>query len=102
MVAAKPAAGGNISIRTQRIRNIMVEGPGAPIVRVIALGKQVTTGDAELTILRDISFEVNPGEAVAIVGVSGSGKSTLLGLLAGLDTPTAGSVEITGHALFAL
>ncbi len=80
----------------------MVEGPGAPIVRVIALGKQVTTGDAELTILRDISFEVNPGEAVAIVGVSGSGKSTLLGLLAGLDTPTAGSVEINGHDLFAL
>ena len=80
----------------------MVEGPGAPIVRVSALGKQVTTGDAELAILRDISFEVNPGEAVAIVGVSGSGKSKLLGLLAGLDTPTAGSVEINGHDLFAL
>jgi len=84
------------------MRKIMNEGSGAPIVRVAALGKQITTGDSELTILRDISFEVSAGEAVAIVGVSGSGKSTLLGLLAGLDEPTAGSVEIDGCDLFAL
>jgi putative ABC transport system ATP-binding protein len=101
MVAANPA-GGSISIRTQRKRNIMNESPGAPIVRVATLSKQVTTGDTELTILRDVSFEVSAGEAVAIVGISGSGKSTLLGLLAGLDTPSAGSVEIDGHDLFAL
>jgi len=80
----------------------MNEGSALPIVRVAALGKQVTTGSTELAILRGISFEVSAGEAVAIVGVSGSGKSTLLGLLAGLDTPTAGSVEINGHDLFAL
>ena len=80
----------------------MNEGLALPIVRVAALGKQVTTGSTELAILRGISFEVSAGEAVAIVGVSGSGKSTLLGLLAGLDTPTAGSVEINGHDLFAL
>ncbi len=66
------------------------------------MGKQVTTGNAQLTILRDISFEVSAGEAVAIVGVSGSGKSTLLGLMAGLDTPSTGSVAINGHDLFAL
>jgi putative ABC transport system ATP-binding protein len=67
------------------------------IIRVSELGKQVTTGASELTILSGVSFEVLAGEAVAIVGVSGSGKSTLLGLLAGLDTPSTGSVRIDGH-----
>jgi len=71
-------------------------------VRVTALSKQVTTGDAQLTILDDVSFAVAEGEAVAIVGVSGSGKSTLLGLLAGLDTPSAGRVVIDGRDLYAL
>ncbi len=66
------------------------------------LTKQVTTGDSELTILRDVSFSIATGEAVAVVGASGSGKSTLLGLLAGLDTPTTGSVHIDGQDLFAL
>jgi len=80
----------------------MNEGSALPIVRVTALGKQVTTGSSALTILHGISFEVSAGEAVAIVGVSGSGKSTLLGLLAGLDTPTTGSVAIDAHDLFAL
>jgi putative ABC transport system ATP-binding protein len=84
------------------MRNIMTDDAGAPIVRVAGLGKQVTTGDSQLTILRDISFDVHAGEAVAIVGVSGSGKSTLLGLVAGLDTPTSGRVRLDGHDMFAL
>ena len=74
----------------------------ASIVRVTALTKQVATGDARLTILKDVSFEVAAGEAVAVVGVSGSGKSTLLGLLAGLDIPSSGQVLIEGQDLYAL
>ena len=60
------------------------------------------TGDSELAILQDVSFDVQEGEAVAILGASGSGKTTLLGLMAGLDTPTAGQVEIDGIDLFSL
>ena len=63
------------------------------------LGKQVNSPEGELVILDDVSFDVNPGEAVAVVGASGSGKSTLLGLLAGLDTPTHGSVTLDGQVL---
>jgi len=66
------------------------------------IGKTVKSGDRDLVILRDIELEVMPGEAVAIVGASGSGKSTLLALLAGLDTPSAGTVELDGESLFAL
>lgn len=71
-------------------------------IRVSQLTKQVTTGDSTLTILRDVSFNIAAGEAVAVVGASGSGKSTLLGLLAGLDTPTSGSIHVDGQDLFAL
>jgi putative ABC transport system ATP-binding protein len=67
-----------------------------PIVRAIALGKQVATGPGTLTILDNVSFDIESGEAVAVVGASGSGKTTLLGLLAGLDLPTAGQVLVDG------
>jgi putative ABC transport system ATP-binding protein len=82
-----------------------------PIVKASGLSKVVpinenaahgTPGANELVILQDISLEVIPGEAVAIVGASGSGKSTLLGLLAGLDTPSAGAVQLDGIDLFGL
>src|SRR5512134_2058995 len=66
------------------------------------IGKTVKSGDRDLVILRDIELEVMSGESVAIVGASGSGKSTLLALLAGLDTPSAGAVELDGASLFAL
>jgi len=80
----------------------MSENSGAPIVRAIGLTKQVDAGGTRLVILSDVSFDVSRGEAVAILGASGSGKSTLLGLLAGLDTPSAGSVSINGADLFRL
>src|SRR6267143_3524737 len=66
------------------------------------IGKTVKSGDADLVILRDIDLAVTPGEAVAVVGASGSGKSTLLALLAGLDTPTSGTVGLDGVDLFTL
>jgi putative ABC transport system ATP-binding protein len=66
------------------------------------IGKTVRSGEADLVILRDIDLAVTSGEALAVVGASGSGKSTLLALLAGLDTPSAGSVHIEGVDLFAL
>jgi putative ABC transport system ATP-binding protein len=71
-------------------------------VKAVALGKQVDTGRNRLTILQDVSFEIEAGEAVAILGASGSGKTTLLGLLAGLDVPTSGSVLIDGADLSTL
>ena len=80
----------------------MIERSVEKLLRVEALGKTVPNGSTGLTILDGVSFDVYAGEAVAIVGVSGSGKSTLLGLLAGLDTPTAGEVHIDGHDLFSL
>ncbi|HZM35877.1 MAG TPA: ABC transporter ATP-binding protein [Burkholderiales bacterium] len=66
------------------------------------IGKTVKSGDSDLVILRDIDLEVTPGEALAVLGASGSGKSTLLAILAGLDTPSAGTVELDGVELFSL
>ncbi|WP_241687671.1 ABC transporter ATP-binding protein [Janthinobacterium sp. 17J80-10] len=71
-------------------------------IEVSHLCKRVADATGELTILDDIHFTVQAGATLAIVGASGSGKSTLLGLLAGLDTPTSGSVKIDGTDIFAL
>lgn len=70
-----------------------------PILRAVDLVKQVRSDGADLKIVDNVSFDVFPGESVAVVGVSGSGKSTLLGLLAGLDTPTSGRVFLDGEEL---
>ncbi len=62
----------------------------------------MTDATGTLTILHDVSFQLRERESAAIVGASGSGKSTLLGLLAGLDVPTSGRVQLCGHDLFAM
>jgi putative ABC transport system ATP-binding protein len=64
-----------------------------------SLGRTYLSGGRELTVLKDISFQVDPGGFVAVVGPSGSGKTTLLGLLAGLDRPTTGRVRLDGEDL---
>ncbi|MFZ2853908.1 MAG: ABC transporter ATP-binding protein [Rhodocyclaceae bacterium] len=69
------------------------------VLEVDGLAKRVESGDGVLVILHEISFSVAAGETVAIVGASGSGKSTLLGLLAGLDQPSSGSVQLAGEVL---
>ena len=72
------------------------------ILAVRGLCKEVQDASGKLAILRDISFDLGAGQTVAIVGASGSGKSTLLGILAGLDTPSSGTVQLAGQDLFAL
>jgi putative ABC transport system ATP-binding protein len=66
------------------------------------IGKTVKSGDSDLVILRDIELEITRGEAVAVLGASGSGKSTLLAILAGLDSPTAGTVALDGVDMTAM
>jgi putative ABC transport system ATP-binding protein len=95
--------------------NFMPDGPGsvattaspsqvagAPAIAVSGLVKRVADASGELTILHEVDFTVQKAETLAIVGASGSGKSTLLGLLAGLDTPSAGKVMLDGVDIYAL
>jgi putative ABC transport system ATP-binding protein len=63
------------------------------------VSKSVHGPDGRLDILGGVTLQVRSGESFAIVGASGSGKTTLLGLLAGLDTPSSGSIRLDGHAL---
>ncbi|GAL77764.1 ABC transporter ATP-binding protein [Algibacter lectus] len=69
------------------------------ILKINDLEKTYTSGSKKLTVISNISFEVEQGSVFSIVGPSGSGKTTLLGLCAGLDYPTSGSIELCGTAL---
>src|ERR687898_1322837 len=72
------------------------------ILHCRSLGRTYQSGGQDLTVLKDITFSIEPGEFLAILGPSGSGKTTLLGLLAGLDRPSAGSVTLDGQELSVL
>ena len=79
--------------------NIAHSTPLTPIILTENLGKSVKSSNGILQILSAINLTVNSGESIAIIGESGSGKSTLLSLLAGLDTPSEGSIHIAGKSL---
>ncbi|MGB9610068.1 MAG: ABC transporter ATP-binding protein [Bryobacteraceae bacterium] len=70
-----------------------------PVLSLRDVTKTIDTGTHRVEILKGISFAVESGEFVAVMGASGSGKSTLLGLVAGLDTPTSGSIQIEGEEI---
>ena len=73
-----------------------------PAIQVSQLEKTYLSGESELTVLQGVGFSLEAGRSLAIVGPSGSGKTTLLGLCAGLDVPSAGSVQLLGTRLEAL
>ncbi|MFM2119041.1 MAG: hypothetical protein RL722_509 [Pseudomonadota bacterium] len=72
------------------------------IIEVRGMSKQVQDAGGPLTILHEVDLRLGAGDTAAIVGASGSGKSTLLAIVAGLDTPSRGTVHLTGMDLFAL
>jgi putative ABC transport system ATP-binding protein len=72
------------------------------MLRLVGVGRDFVEGQRRLTVLDGIDLEIARGEFAAITGPSGSGKSTLLGLMAGLDRPSRGRIEIDGHDITAM
>ena len=70
-----------------------------PVIKADRVAKQVSTTSDTLTILQDVSLQVESGESIALVGPSGAGKSTLMTLLAGLDIPSSGEIHLLSHPL---
>ena len=73
-----------------------------PLVQTRSLSKTYVVGDVRVAALEDVTLAVGEGRFVAVIGASGSGKSTLLNLLGGLDTPTAGAIEVGGDLISAM
>lgn len=72
------------------------DGAARNLIRIRGLNKSYTRGDQTLAVLENIALDVDAGEFIALMGPSGSGKSTLLNLIAGIDKPTGGTIEIGG------
>jgi len=82
---------------------VRVDGKGSgSLVEIRNLDKKYHRGEEEIDVLRGLNLDVDKGEFIAFMGPSGSGKTTLLNLIGGLDTPTAGSVKISGEEISAL
>ncbi len=90
--------------RTVPVNSALLEEPNHAnlMLQVDHVSKVVQTADVTLTILDDVSLQIAKGQSVAIVGPSGAGKSTLLGLMAGLDTPSSGSISLGPHNITAM
>ena len=84
------------------VGEVSLGSPRSSIISVEHVFKSVTDSTGTLSILRDIDFRLAARETAAIVGASGSGKSTLLSIIAGLDTPSKGTVRLAGQDLFAI
>lgn len=80
----------------------MQRTPQSPIIDMRNIVKRFPVGNDEITILHGVSFDVQPGEFVSIVGPSGNGKSTLLNMVTGIDRPSAGEVIVTGKPVHSM
>jgi putative ABC transport system ATP-binding protein len=94
----------DISETIKATKNLTIMYPQAdktfkPLIVTEKLGKSVQTSDGTLEILSAIDLSISAGESIAIIGESGSGKSTLISLLAGLDTPSTGSITLDGKII---